>query len=117
VERTELHFLMEAALQMYRWASVPSTDPENRSWTDRRLLYDLPSMEDGEWIKTLRDLLVHFDETYRGIEGRAVKAAKTRPPRLEDVPQLETLAQRLMHALEEVFVRQLEEQQVSHFSE
>jgi hypothetical protein len=102
---------------MYRWASVPSTDPENRSWTDRRLLYDLPSMEDGEWIKTLRDLLVHFDETYRGIEGRAVRRPRPAPPRLEDVPQLETLAQRLMHALEEVFVRQLEEQQVSHFSE
>lgn len=70
-ERADLHFLMEAAVQMYRWASVPSAT--STAWEDRRLLYDLPEAAGGRWVKTLRDALVHYDEAYRG----GPRAAKT----------------------------------------
>lgn len=75
VQRAESHFLMEAAVQMYRWASLPH--PTDRAWEARTPLYpDLPTGGEGGWVHTLRNALVHFDEAYRGGPRAQATVAK-----------------------------------------
>lgn len=89
VERADLHFLMEAATQLYRWASLP--DPADKAWEARRLMYDLPAGVSGRWVKTLRDALVHFDEAYRG-SSRAVRTVARAGSLSPDLAALEQAA-------------------------
>lgn len=75
VERAELHFLMEAAVQMYRWSTVPH--PTDRAWSARVPLYPgLPAAGGDGWVHTLRNALVHFDEAYRGVARAQATVAK-----------------------------------------
>ncbi len=94
-ERADLHFLMEAAVQMYRWASTPS--PSSQAWEDRTLLYELPEAASGRWVKTLRDALVHYDEAYRG----GARAAKTVRAASQLAPDIRALAQAARYLLSE----------------
>lgn len=97
VERAELHFLMEAAVQMYRWASLPH--PTNRAWEARRSLYpDLPTAGEGGWVHTLRNALAHFDEAYRG--GPRAQATVAKAEWL--APDLKALTDAAVYLLSEV---------------
>jgi hypothetical protein len=97
VERAELHFLMEAAVQMYRWATV--AHPTDRSWEARTPLYPgLVEAGNGGWVHTLRNALVHFDEAYRG--GDRAQATVAKAERLD--PDLKALTDAARHLLSEV---------------
>lgn len=97
VERAELHLLTEAAVQMYRWASVPH--PTDRAWEARTALYsNLPTGGEGGSVHTLRNALVHFDEAYRG--GPRAQASVAKAEWLS--PDLEALTEAAQYLLSEV---------------
>jgi hypothetical protein len=80
VERVDLHFLMEAAVQMYRWATV--ADPKDRSFAARTPLYPGLSAGGAGGLHALRNALVHFDEAFRGgarAQASVVKAESLAP--------------------------------------
>lgn len=95
VERAELHFLMEAVVQMCRWATMPhATD---KAWESRRPLYDPPGGLPGRWVKSGRDALVHLDEAYRGIPRAQQTVTRAESVRL-DLNAIEAAARHLVEA-------------------